>query len=76
MATLLEAQGQVERARQYWRQVLAADQGPDGSAQTQRLLDGLDTEKGQYDELVGGARQILRISLSAAHRHFGRRRRV
>jgi tetratricopeptide (TPR) repeat protein len=60
IATLLEAQGQVDPARQYWRQVLVADQGPDGAAQTQRLLDGLDTEKGQYDELVGGARQILR----------------
>ena len=48
MASLLEAQGQIDRAREYWRQVLTAENGPDGAQQTETLLAGLDAEKGQY----------------------------
>jgi tetratricopeptide (TPR) repeat protein len=59
MASLLEAQGQTDRAREYWREVLTAENGPDGAQQTQMLLDGLDAEKGQYDEYVSGSRSIL-----------------
>ena len=44
----------------YWQQVVAAETSEDGRKQTQLLLDGLDAEKGQYDELVSAARQILR----------------
>jgi len=59
LATLLEAQGQVDRARSYWRQVLLADTTEDSRQQTQLITDGLDAEKTQYDELVGSARQVL-----------------
>jgi tetratricopeptide (TPR) repeat protein len=60
VATLVEAQGQVDRARTYWRQVLLADTIDERRQQTQFILDGLDAEKAQYEELVGAARQLLR----------------
>ena len=59
VATLLEAQGQVDRARTYWRQTLLAETIDERRQQTQFIVDGLDTEKAQYEELVGGARQLL-----------------
>lgn len=59
VATLLEAQGQIERARAYWRQVILADTIDESRQQTQLIVDGLDTEKAQYDELVAAARQLL-----------------
>ncbi len=59
MASLLEAQGQIDRAREYWRQVLTAENGPDGAQQTETLLAGLDAEKGQYDEHISDSRKIL-----------------
>ncbi len=60
VATLLEAQGLTDGARTYWQQVVAAETSEEGRQQTQLLLDGLDAEKGQYDELVSAASQILR----------------
>ncbi len=59
MATLLEAQGQIDRARTYWQQVVLADTIDESRRQTQLVVDGLDTEKAQYEELVGAARQLL-----------------
>ena len=59
MASLLEAQGQIDRARKYRRQVLTAENGPDGAQQTETLLAGLDAEKGQYDEHISDSRKIL-----------------
>jgi thioredoxin-like negative regulator of GroEL len=60
LATLLQAQGQIDRARAYWRQVILADTADDSRQQTQLAADGLDSDKKQYDELVGSARQVLR----------------
>lgn len=59
VATLLEAQGQVDRARTSWQQVILADTMEESRQQTQLIVDGLDTEKAQYEELVGAARQLL-----------------
>jgi tetratricopeptide (TPR) repeat protein len=60
LASLLEAQGQIDRARVYWQQVVVADPVDDSRRQTQLAADGLDQEKKQYDELIGSARQVLR----------------
>jgi tetratricopeptide (TPR) repeat protein len=60
IATLLEAQGQVDRARTYWQQVVLADTIAESRQQTQLIVDGLAAEKVQYDEQVGAARQLLR----------------
>ena len=60
IATLLEAQGRTDGARTYWQQVVAAETTDEGRKQTQLLLDGLDAEKGQYDEQVSAASRILR----------------
>ncbi|HTM26625.1 MAG TPA: hypothetical protein VL225_15620 [Vicinamibacterales bacterium] len=59
LATLLEAQGQVNRARTYWQQVILTDPIDESRQQTQLIVDGLDAEKADYDALVGSARQIL-----------------
>lgn len=59
LATLLEAQGQVDRARTYWRQVILAETIDENRQQTQLIVDGLDTEKAEYVALVGSARQLL-----------------
>jgi tetratricopeptide (TPR) repeat protein len=59
LALLLEAQGQIEPARTYWRQVILADTIEESRQQTQLIVDGLNTEKAQYGELVGAARQFL-----------------
>ncbi|MEO6237357.1 MAG: tetratricopeptide repeat protein, partial [Vicinamibacterales bacterium] len=59
LATLLEAQGQFDRARAYWRQAILADPNEASRAQTQLLVDGLDSEKAQYDELIAAATQLL-----------------
>ena len=59
LATLLEAQGQVDRARTYWQQVLLADTIEDNRRQTQLVLDSLDAEHARYVELVGSARGLL-----------------
>jgi tetratricopeptide (TPR) repeat protein len=59
IATLLEAQGQVERARAYYRQVIVADTIEDNRQATQIIVDSLGAEKAQYDEFVGAARQLL-----------------
>ena len=59
LATLVEAQGQVERARAYWRQVIVADTIEDNRQANQVIVDSLDAEKKQYDEFVGAARQLL-----------------
>jgi tetratricopeptide (TPR) repeat protein len=60
LATLLEAQGQVDRARTYWQQVLLAETSEENRRQTQLIIENLDTEKAEYLELVGSARQLLR----------------
>ena len=60
LAILLEAQGQVDRARTYWRQVVLAETIDESRQQTQLIVDGLDTEKAQYVALVDSARQLLR----------------
>jgi tetratricopeptide (TPR) repeat protein len=59
LATLLGAQGQVDRARTYWQQVLLAETIEENRRQTQLILDGLDAEHAQYVELVGSARVLL-----------------
>ena len=59
LANLLAAQGQVDRARAYWQQVILTDSIEESKQQTQILIDSLDAEQAQYDELVAGARQIL-----------------
>jgi tetratricopeptide (TPR) repeat protein len=59
VASLFEAQGQVDRARTYWQQVMLADRIEESRGQTQLVIDGLDTETAQYSELVGAARQLL-----------------
>jgi tetratricopeptide (TPR) repeat protein len=59
LATLFEAQGQIDRAQGYWLQVAAADTVQDGRQQTPLVVEALSAEKAQYDELVGGARQLL-----------------
>jgi tetratricopeptide (TPR) repeat protein len=59
LATLLEARGQVDRARTYWQQVLLAETTEENRRRTQLVLDGLDTEHAQYVELVGSARVLL-----------------
>jgi tetratricopeptide (TPR) repeat protein len=59
VATLLEAQGQLDRARTVWRQVILADSTEESRQQTQMIVDGLDAEKAQYEELVGAARLLL-----------------
>jgi len=59
VATLLEAQGLVGRARTFWQQVLQADTIEESRQQTQFIMDGLDGETAQYEELVGAARQLL-----------------
>ena len=59
LASLLEAQGQVDRARTYWQQVLLAETIDESRQQTQLIVDGLDAEKTQYTALVGLARQLL-----------------
>jgi tetratricopeptide (TPR) repeat protein len=59
LATLLQAQGQVDRARTYWQQVLLAETIEENRRQAQLVLDGLDTEHAQYVELVGSARVLL-----------------
>jgi tetratricopeptide (TPR) repeat protein len=59
MATLLEAQGQVEQARTYWQQVLSADAIEESREQTQLIVDELDNETAQYNELIGAARLLL-----------------
>ncbi len=60
VATILEAQGQIERARTYWRQVVLAETADERrQQQTQLVVDGLDGEKAEYDELVGAARLLL-----------------
>jgi len=59
VATLYEAQGQMERARTYWQQAVLADTVEDTREQARLVVDGLDQEKGQYDELVNGARTLL-----------------
>lgn len=59
LATLLEAQGKVDRARTYWQQAMVADSVEESRQQTQLALDGLDKRKEQYAELVGAAQQIL-----------------
>jgi len=58
-ATLLEAEGQFDRARTLWRAVALADTNAESRQQTERLVDGLDAEKGQYDEAVNLARHTL-----------------
>ena len=60
IAILLEAEGQIDRARTYWRQVLGAETTDEGRRDTQTVVDGLDAEKAQYDELIGAARLLLR----------------
>ena len=60
LATLLEAQGQLERARTYWQQVILADPIEESKRLTQLIVDGLDAEKAQYAAMVDAARQILR----------------
>ena len=59
VATLLLAQGQVERARTVWLPVLLADTNDDSRKQTQLIVDGLDAEQARYQELVGDARGRL-----------------
>lgn len=59
IATLLQAQGQVDRARTYWQQVGAAESTEENRQQTQLIVDGLAAEKAQYEEFVGAARQLL-----------------
>ena len=59
VATLLEAEGQTDQARTYWQQVVVADTVDESRQQAQLVVNGLDTEKGQYDELVSAARQLL-----------------
>jgi tetratricopeptide (TPR) repeat protein len=59
VATLLEAQGQVDRARTYWQQVVSAETIEESRGQAQLIVDGLDTETAQYNELVGAARLLL-----------------
>lgn len=59
LASLLEAQGDVDRARPYWRQVALAETTDERRQQTQVILDGLDSEKAEYAALVGAAREIL-----------------
>jgi tetratricopeptide (TPR) repeat protein len=60
LAILLEAQGQVDRARPYWRQILLAETSDESRQQTQLIVDSLDTEKTQYVALVDSASQLLR----------------
>jgi tetratricopeptide (TPR) repeat protein len=59
LATLLAAQGQVDRARTYWQQVVLADTVDDSRRQSQLIVEGLDTARGQYEDLVAAARQLL-----------------
>lgn len=59
VATLFEAQGQIDRARPYWQQVVLSEPTETGRQQTQLIVDGLDAEKVQYVALVGSARQLL-----------------
>jgi tetratricopeptide (TPR) repeat protein len=59
LATLLQAQGEVDRARTYWQQSILADPIEESRQQTQILVDALDADKAQYQELVGAAREIL-----------------
>lgn len=66
LATLLEAQGKVDRARPYWQQALIADSVEDSRLQTQLALDGLDKKKEQYQELVRAAQQVV-LGLLARH---------
>jgi tetratricopeptide (TPR) repeat protein len=60
LATLLEAQGQIDRARTYWQQVILAETNEESRKRTQLIVDGLDAEKAEYMALVGSARQLLR----------------
>lgn len=59
LATLLEAQGKVDRARTYWRQAIVADSVEESRQQTELEVDGLDKKKEQYQELVGAAQQVF-----------------
>ena len=59
LANLVGAQGQVEQARAYWQQVILADPIDESKQQAQIIIDSLDAGKAQYEELIGGARQIL-----------------
>ncbi|MEP7308685.1 MAG: tetratricopeptide repeat protein [Acidobacteriota bacterium] len=59
VASLLEAQGQVGRARTIWQQVILADPNDESRGQTQLIVDGLDAEAAEYNELVGAARLLL-----------------
>ena len=59
VASLLEAQGLVDRARTYWQQVLVADTIEESRAQTQLIVDGLDTERADYNALIAEARLLL-----------------
>ena len=59
LASLLGAQGQLDRARAYWQQVILADPIEERRQQTQLVVDSLDADKAQYEELVGAARQLL-----------------
>lgn len=59
LASLLGAQGEFERARAYWQQVILADSIDESKQQAQILIDSFDAEQAQYEELVGAARQIL-----------------
>ena len=59
LATLLEAQGKVDRARTYWQQVIAADSVEESRQQAQFFVDGLDKKKEQYQALVRAAHQVV-----------------
>jgi tetratricopeptide (TPR) repeat protein len=59
LATLVEAQGQVERARDVALGELVGDTIEDNRQANQVIVDSLDAEKKQYDEFVGAARQLL-----------------
>lgn len=45
VATILEAQGQIERARTYWRQVALAETGDERRQQTQLLVASFDAQR-------------------------------
>ena len=66
VATLLEAQGQMMAARTYWRRVADAESSDDGRKQAELIVNGLDAERGQYDELVSSARKTLQDLLGRA----------
>jgi tetratricopeptide (TPR) repeat protein len=63
IATLLLAQGDVDRARPLWQQLLSTDKSEERIVETQRILDGLDADLAQYQSLVGAARQRLQALL-------------